>query len=340
MGGNISRDPPTGSRKKSGFRNNSTTASTTTTAVTTASANTEEKKVMIQKPTKRTIYGRAYHANEDSTYMLPRDDREIDRLHEEHFITKELLGFNIMSEALKVIDFQTGGLDILDVCCGPATWLCETSLEYPNCHFAGIDMCSLWPQVIRPVNLSFTEADVLQGLPYPDKSFDFIQMRFVVLAFKSNEWPFIISEIKRVLKDGGCFQCIELDMRITTSDTVVKSYTEAFESFCASFGLDASIGAKLDLLLTNDDGGGGTENELRILQSEYREIPLGWGGPIGDAYIQTFQGALDGLSPWLKQSLNITDHQDYESLMKKTTQALIQSKSFMGLYAFLLQKPL
>lgn len=38
--------------------------------------------------------------------------------------------------------------------------------------------------------------------------------RFVVLAFKTNEWPFVISEIKRVLKDGGCFQCVELDMRV------------------------------------------------------------------------------------------------------------------------------
>lgn len=95
-----------------------------------------------------------------------------------------------MVEALKRMDFQSGGLDILDVCCGPATWLCETSLEYPNCHFSGIDMCSLWPQVIRPVNLSFTEANVLQGLPYPDKSFGntlfFILMhekKFILLSF-------------------------------------------------------------------------------------------------------------------------------------------------------------
>jgi hypothetical protein len=79
---------------------------------------------------------------------------------------------------------------------------------------------------------------------------------------------------------------------------------------------------------------------MRILQSEYREIPLGWGGPIGEAYIQTFQSTLDGLAPWLKQSLNITDHQNYDILMNRTRHALIQSKSFMGLYAFLVQKPL
>lgn len=76
-----------------------------------------------------------------------------------------------MAEALKVLDFHQHGVEVLDVCCGPATWLCETSLDYPNCHFSGIDMCSVWPQVIRPVNLDFTEANILQGLPFPDKSF-------------------------------------------------------------------------------------------------------------------------------------------------------------------------
>ncbi|KAG1089290.1 hypothetical protein G6F42_020012 [Rhizopus arrhizus] len=348
MGGNISRDPPNTHvyqqhhhQHHHHHRHNSNSSPSSIKARKSKSSTlrnsksnsvNEEKKVPI-KSDKRIIYGRTYHAIESSSYMLPKDDKEIDRLHEEHFVTKALLGFNIMIEALKSLDFQNGGLEVLDVCCGPATWLCETSLEYPNCRFTGIDMCSLWPQVIRPVNLTFTEANVLQGIPYPDKTFDFVQMRFVVLAFRTNEWPFIISEIKRVLKDGGYFQCVELDMRIITTDPIARTYTEAFESFCASYGLDASAGAKLDLMLT--EGGA-----MKILQSEYREVPLGWGGPIGDAYIQLFQGTLDGLSPWLKQSLGITDHQNYDMLMNRTRQALIQSKSFMGLYAFLVQKPM
>lgn len=76
-----------------------------------------------------------------------------------------------MMEALKTLDFQNKNLQVLDLCCGPATWLCETSLEYPNCQFTGVDMCSLWPQIIRPVNLTFTEANILQGIPFPDKTF-------------------------------------------------------------------------------------------------------------------------------------------------------------------------
>ncbi|RCI02868.1 hypothetical protein CU098_004470 [Rhizopus stolonifer] len=296
---------------------------------------THEEKSILSKanqPKERIIAGRVYHDVESSSYMLPKDDKEIDRLHQEHFVTKELLGFNIMKDALKLLDFQNNQLNVLDVCCGPATWLCETSLEYPNCQFAGIDMCSLWPQIIRPVNLNFTEANVLQGIPYPDKSFDFIQMRFIVLAFKPNEWSFVFSEIKRVLKDGGLFQCIDLDMRISTTNPIAKSYTEAFQAFCSSIGLDASLGAKLDIMLTE-------KSEMKIIQSEYREVPLGWGGPIGDAYLQIFQDTLDGIEPWLKQSLHVVDDQHYQTLINRTKHAFVQSKAFMGLYAFLVLKP-
>lgn len=102
MGGNISRDPLTttttnhhSKKLRSGFRNNSATPTVLTTSQenhNTTTAVAEEKGSIIQHPSKRIIHGRTYHANPDSTYMLPRDDIEIDRLHEEHFVIKELLG--------------------------------------------------------------------------------------------------------------------------------------------------------------------------------------------------------------------------------------------------------
>jgi hypothetical protein len=106
------------------------------------------------------------------------------------------------------------------------------------------------------------------------------------------------------------------------------------DSLCNTVGIDASIGAKLDLLLTE-----GSFADMKILQSEYREIPLGWGGPIGKAYMQTFFGAMEGLSPWLKKTLNIVDHQEYVMLAERAKHSLVQSKSFIGLYACLVQKP-
>jgi hypothetical protein len=58
-----------------------------------SSANDSQfEKKTITKTRDRFINGRSYHAFENSVYMLPNDDLEVDRLHEQHFIMKELLG--------------------------------------------------------------------------------------------------------------------------------------------------------------------------------------------------------------------------------------------------------
>ncbi|KAI7853078.1 S-adenosyl-L-methionine-dependent methyltransferase [Circinella umbellata] len=283
----------------------------------------------------RTVEGRLYHDENDSRYMLPRDEQESDRLHEQHFVTKEVLGCNILPEAFQHLNFQRGGLTILDVCCGPATWLCETSLEYNNSQFTGVDMSDVWPKDIRPVNLQFRRANVLNGIPFPDQHFDFIQMRYVVVAFTLDEWKKVFNELRRVLKPGGCLQCIDSDMRITLQDdkaSISRQHIETLEQFYSIQGLDISAGAKLDMRLT-DLG-------LRIVQSEYREIALGWGGPIGTASLNLFMGKLNGLSPWFKRTMEMSDD-SFQQLKEGLQQDLIQSRAYMGLHAFLaIKEPL
>ncbi|KAI8140477.1 S-adenosyl-L-methionine-dependent methyltransferase [Fennellomyces sp. T-0311] len=278
----------------------------------------------------RYLDGRQYHDEATSRYLLPRDEQEADRLHEQHFVTKELLGCNIMAEAFQRLNFHRGGLRIMDVCCGPATWLCETSLEYNNSQFTGVDMSDVWPKDIRPVNLQFRRTNILSGIPFPDKSFDFVQLRFVVLAFTSDEWRKVLSEIRRVLRPGGCLQCIDLDMRVSLQDASPRRTTENFEQFYAMQGLDAAAGAKLDMRLTDMD--------FRIVQSEYREVPLGWGGPIGTASLNLFMGKIHGLAPWFKRALDMPDD-TFRQLIDETQAALIHSKAFLGLHAFLAVKP-
>jgi hypothetical protein len=79
MGSGLSRETPTNGRKLKTFRSNSVSEA-------------QLEKETIVKPNQRIINGREYHSMESSAYMLPKDDCEIDRLHDEHFITKELLG--------------------------------------------------------------------------------------------------------------------------------------------------------------------------------------------------------------------------------------------------------
>lgn len=55
---------------------------------------------------------------------------------------------------------------------------------------------------------------------------DFVQLRFVSLAFKTTEWANLLTEIRRVLRDGGVLQCIDLDMQIVSDDADVKRYLQ------------------------------------------------------------------------------------------------------------------
>lgn len=85
----------------------------------------------------------------------------------------------------------------------------EMAIEYPEYHFTGIDMADMFPTTIRPDNIKFQRQNILLGLPYPDNTFDFVNMRLMLSAFRVTEWPTVIGEIHRVLKQGGVVELME-----------------------------------------------------------------------------------------------------------------------------------
>lgn len=86
--------------------------------------------------------------------------------------------------------------------------------EFPDCEFVGIDMCPVFPTNIRPPNVTFQHGNVLEGLPFEDESFDFINLRFFMLALKRDQWAIVMKEIYRLLKPGGCLQSLESGMMV------------------------------------------------------------------------------------------------------------------------------
>lgn len=81
--------------------------------------------------------------------------------------------------------------------------------EYSHTQFVGIDKLPLFPQDIRPANVTFKEADVLAGLPFEDNSFDLIQMRLFLVTFNRTQYIESLNEIHRLLKPGGFIQLVE-----------------------------------------------------------------------------------------------------------------------------------
>jgi ubiquinone/menaquinone biosynthesis C-methylase UbiE len=92
------------------------------------------------------------------------------------------------------------------------------AIEYPDFQMTGLDMADMFPATIRPENVKFELHNVLDGLPYPDNSFDFIHMRLMIIALRSSEWPFVLNEIFRVLKPGGLVELVESDFTVCSSE--------------------------------------------------------------------------------------------------------------------------
>ena len=76
-------------------------------------------------------------------------------------------------------------------------------------------MIDVFPQEIKPPNVNFKVANVLEGLPFPDNSFDFVYVRLMLVGMKSDEWEPMWREVHRILKPGGCAQSVEAGMLVS-----------------------------------------------------------------------------------------------------------------------------
>lgn len=83
----------------------------------------------------------------------------------QHFLFRDIWNGNFSSPVKDFID--QGEAKVLDVGCGPGTWLLEMSTKYSRSSFTGVDISPIFPAEIKPRNLNFYVANVLEKLPFP-----------------------------------------------------------------------------------------------------------------------------------------------------------------------------
>ena len=98
------------------------------------------------------------------------------------------------------------------------------SSDYPQTGLVhGIDIVPLFPDMIKPFNASFSLQNALEGLQFPDNYFDFVHMRFLIMAFSTEQWEtVVIPELVRVAKHGGYLEIMEWDVKIYGQGPIAK----------------------------------------------------------------------------------------------------------------------
>lgn len=236
-------------------------------------------------------------------YALPHDLEEINRLDFQHYLLRYAFKGNYAAPV-------ANPASILDVGCGTGRWAREMAASFPQARVVGVDVVA--PQAgtasssaesdQQPPNFSFTAGNVLEGLPIPDASFDFVHMRLLFLAIPAGRWPFVVGELVRVTRPGGWVELVEAGPEVNGGPAVDQLLAWG-TALLARRGVDAQYGHRIGSLL----------REAGLVGVEQRDItlPLGASGErVGTMMAADFFAGIKGLSG-LMASTGITTAEEF-----------------------------
>ncbi|ORE11545.1 S-adenosyl-L-methionine-dependent methyltransferase [Rhizopus microsporus var. microsporus] len=275
---------------------------------------------------------REFHNEETSTYWLPKDDEEQKRLTGQHFAFKELYEGNVLPSIRKTLDFQKG-ISILDVGCSSGVWIMDMMTEYPNCTYHGCDIVNVIDKKLSLKQFTFNYGNVTKRLPYEDNTFDFVHMRFFVLALnEEHEWPAAISEVIRVTKPGGMMQIADCDFQLPKDPSFVSyKVTKAIHTACISRGQNPNIGAELEKMISKHDN-------VKIVQADYRTCDMSSGTSTAKKFIWDHLEGLKSIQPIVGPILGIKTKEDLANYLTEYKHSLETEPCLFSLNSVAAQK--
>ncbi|GAB5589637.1 hypothetical protein Unana1_04537 [Umbelopsis nana] len=257
------------------------------------------------------------------------DEIEQDRLHGQHFGLKALFGGNLLAPIRDSMDLDNN-LDVLDVGCGPGSWLLDLATSHPNSKFVGLDIVDMFPSTIKPPNTEFHIGDILDGLPmFADNSFDLVQMRNFASVLKADQWISTLRELKRVCRPGGMIQLLEVDYKVR-GNQFVNTFTSRLVDIMASRGQDGEAAKKLAPMLT--------QAGFIKPYTDHRPIAGGWDGALSHEIWLDIKNAMTAAGPIIAPGYGM-DTASYIEYWDETMENIRDSKAYFNWWACCAQKP-
>lgn len=240
---------------------------------------------------------------QDAPYVLPSDDKEINRLDFQHYMLRYALRGNFASPIQRP-------MSILDVGSGTGRWATEMARLFPDANVIGTDIVAPAPDTtpsddgVRPDNYAFIQGNILEGLPFADGAFDFTHMRLLLFAIPEARWPDVARELVRVTRPGGWIELVETGPQRNggpAMDQVVSWITQA----SLKRGINPLLGPSI----------GGFLGQAGVPNVAAREIalPVGaYGGRVGRLAETDVFGVLQGVKG-LVASQNLATPEQYDN---------------------------
>src|SRR5579883_2451259 len=202
-------------------------------------------------------------------YLLPKDAQERKRLDLQHYLLYRATGNHLIAPLVPETTRT-----ILDVGTGTGIWCAEMAKLFVGAQIVGVDVSlSSLPHPL-PGGCLFCQANILQGLPFPDRQFDFTHQRLLVAAIPAAQWPAVVRELVRVTRPGGWIELLEIGDTIHNAGPATNRLLTWMTDISKTLGFDVEVLHHLGDLLIE---AGGQQVEVQDIP-----VPLGkWAGAVG-----------------------------------------------------------
>ncbi|CAG8528427.1 809_t:CDS:2, partial [Ambispora leptoticha] len=190
----------------------------------------------------------------------PDDEVQIDRIQIAHHLYRVIWDGNFSSPVKARL--SKGGAKVLDIGCGPGTWICDMATDFPKSSFIGVDYVPTFPTE-KPTNVQFIVGDILEGLDFGEEEFDFINMRQMALWFSEEQYKKqVIPELTRLLKVGGWLEISESEFQ---AHLIGPKFKEYLVSQMAKYNRNPDVLYELEACL----------GQFSNISRDKRKIPVG-----------------------------------------------------------------
>lgn len=101
----------------------------------------------------------------------------------------------------------------------------DLATEYSNSTFVGIDDDAERARIEMELpNAAFLHHNLMEGLPFPDDTFDFVHQRFFTSVNEADWEKYILPEMIRVLKPGGWVELMEMSPLSSAGHTTNRMF--------------------------------------------------------------------------------------------------------------------
>jgi SAM-dependent methyltransferase len=226
-------------------------------------------------------------------YLLPRHPDEIDRLDVQHYAFKAVLRANHAAPVPREAAM------VLDVGAGSGQWAFDACDDFPDATVVGLDLMASKPA--QPPRYRFVRANVLNGLPFGDGTFDYVHQRLMVSGIPLAAWPAVVADLARVTRPGGWVELVEGPWAFDREGPATRELLNLVTEMLAARGLDTTtvVFDSLDGYLR--DAG------LQDVTRRQIWLPIGeWGGQVGSLMATDLRAGLTRMAELLRAQSRLT----------------------------------